>query len=144
MWALCLAFLGVLSSILYHIIQREKRQLPKGFRHARASGVPPRQSLPNRDRYSRKKVPPASDAIVIGSGMGGLSCAALMARAGRRVLVLEQHYIAGGATHAFKDGGYEFDTGVHYVGNIDKRKHRLNQRQKLGGRPGASDSVRSW
>ena len=132
MWALCLACLGVLSSILYHIIQREKRQLPKGFRHARASGVPPRQSLPNRDRYSRKKVPPALDAIVIGSGMGGLSCAALMARAGRRVLVLEQHYIAGGATHAFKDGGYEFDTGVHYVGNIDKRKRYL----RLITRPG--------
>jgi Phytoene dehydrogenase and related proteins len=42
------------------------------------------------------------------------------------VLVLEQHYIAGGCTHTFEDKGYEFDTGVHYIGNIEKRKQVLD------------------
>lgn len=42
------------------------------------------------------------DAIIIGSGMGGLTCAATLAKAGKRVLVLEQHYVAGGCTHTFE------------------------------------------
>ena len=60
------------------------------------------------------------DAIVIGSGLGGLTCAALLARAGRRVLVLERHYTAGGFTHAFRRRGYEWDVGVHYIGDVHK------------------------
>lgn len=58
------------------------------------------------------------DAVVIGSGMGGLTTAALLARAeGRRVLVLERHWRAGGFTHTFsRPGGYRWDVGVHYVG----------------------------
>lgn len=56
------------------------------------------------------------DAVVIGSGMGGLACAAMLSRQGQRVLVLEQHDVAGGSTHTFTDRGYEFDTGLHYIG----------------------------
>jgi all-trans-retinol 13,14-reductase len=59
------------------------------------------------------------DAIVVGSGMSGLSTAAILARhAGRRVLVLERHYTAGGFTHAFTRPGYEWDVGVHYIGQV--------------------------
>jgi all-trans-retinol 13,14-reductase len=63
------------------------------------------------------------DAIVIGSGMSGLTTAALLSRRGWRVLVLEQHDVAGGCTHAFVEKGFEFDTGVHYIGGKvgDKR-----------------------
>ncbi len=58
------------------------------------------------------------DAIVVGSGIGGLAAAALLARHGkRRVLVLERHYTAGGFTHVFHRPGYEWDVGVHYVGD---------------------------
>merc|ERR1711871_1880101 len=79
-----------------------------------------------RDGYSKKKIPQNLDAIVIGSGIGGLTTAALLSKVGKKVLVLEQHYIAGGCTHAFEDHGYEFDTGIHYVGNIKKRKKILD------------------
>lgn len=61
-----------------------------------------------------------ADAIVIGSGMGGLATAALLARLhGRKVLVLERHFRAGGFTHTFsRRGGFEWDVGVHYVGQV--------------------------
>jgi all-trans-retinol 13,14-reductase len=69
--------------------------------------------------YKRYAVEGAFDAIVIGSGIGGLAAAALMARhAGKRVLVLERHYTAGGFTHVFHRPGWEWDVGVHYVGQV--------------------------
>jgi len=59
------------------------------------------------------------DAIVIGSGIGGLTTAALLSSyAAKRVLVLERHYVAGGYTHAFHRPGYEWDVGLHYIGNV--------------------------
>jgi all-trans-retinol 13,14-reductase len=76
----------------------------------------------DRDRYSKKKIPKNIDAIVIGSGIGGLSTAAFLAKVGKKVLVLEQHYIAGGCTHSFEEKGVEHETGIHYIGNIEKRK----------------------
>jgi phytoene dehydrogenase-like protein len=58
-------------------------------------------------------------AIVIGSGIGGLASAALLAKhGGQRVLVLERHYVAGGYTHTFQRHGYEWDVGVHYIGEV--------------------------
>ncbi len=53
------------------------------------------------------------DVVVIGSGIGGLTAAALLAKAGRQVLVLEQHDRSGGYAHGFKRKKYTFDAGVH-------------------------------
>lgn len=58
------------------------------------------------------------DAIVIGSGMGGLACAAALARTGHAVLVVEQHHVAGGLTQTFTRSGFRWDVGVHYLGEM--------------------------
>ena len=56
----------------------------------------------------------AFDAVIIGSGLGGLSCAAAFARQGFKPLVLEQHYQAGGYATTFKRrGGFVFDVSLH-------------------------------
>ncbi|PPS45720.1 NAD(P)/FAD-dependent oxidoreductase [Chroococcidiopsis sp. TS-821] len=60
------------------------------------------------------------DVIVIGSGIGGLTVAALLSKLYRkRVLVLEQHFTAGGFTHTFeRKGKFSWDVGLHYVGDM--------------------------
>ena len=60
------------------------------------------------------------DAIIIGSGIGSLTTAGLLARtAGARVLVLEQHTTPGGLTHSFRRMGASWDVGLHYVGDME-------------------------
>jgi len=55
------------------------------------------------------------DAVVVGAGIGGLSTAALLAKAGKSVLLLERHDRAGGYAHSFKRRQFHFDSGVHLV-----------------------------
>jgi len=83
------------------------------------------QTLPYREKFQRdgflpKKIPDDLDYIIIGSGVGGLTSAALLSRLGFKVLVLEQHDRAGGSMHVFDDKGFEFDTGIHYLGRGEK------------------------
>lgn len=52
-------------------------------------------------------------AVVIGSGLGGLSCAAFMARSGYNVTVLEQHDKLGGYATSFKQGDFDFEVSLH-------------------------------
>ncbi|MBQ4820342.1 NAD(P)/FAD-dependent oxidoreductase [Aquimarina sp. MMG016] len=57
--------------------------------------------------------------VIIGSGIGGLTTAVFLAKAGKKVVILEQHYTPGGFTHTFKRRkGLVWDVGVHYVGNM--------------------------
>ncbi|XP_041350180.1 all-trans-retinol 13,14-reductase-like [Gigantopelta aegis] len=72
-----------------------------------------------KQRFKQSKIPSDLDAIVIGSGVGGLSAAVLLSRVGKKVLVLEQHDVAGGCCHTFIEKGFEFDTGIHYIGEMD-------------------------
>ncbi len=59
------------------------------------------------------------DVILIGSGMGALTVASLMAQLRhKRVLILEKHFKLGGFTHTFQRKGFQWDVGLHYVGEM--------------------------
>jgi all-trans-retinol 13,14-reductase len=58
------------------------------------------------------------DAIVVGSGIGGLACACALTRMGHKVLVLERHWIPGGLTQTFSRNGFTWDVGLHYLGEM--------------------------
>jgi all-trans-retinol 13,14-reductase len=78
--------------------------------------------------YKHLSLADSWDVIVIGSGIGGLSAAALLSIYGRkRVLVLERHYVAGGYTHVFQRHGYEWDVGLHYVGEVQQEDSVLRR-----------------
>ena len=77
-------------------------------------------------RYRSNRLAESYDALIIGSGIGGLTTAALLSDLGWRVCVLEQHYTAGGYTHSYDRNGYEWDVGVHYIGDVGaKTRSRL-------------------
>ncbi|MEY4766587.1 MAG: hypothetical protein RI907_3260, partial [Pseudomonadota bacterium] len=71
-------------------------------------------------RYRDWRLNGPYDAVVIGSGMGGLSTAVCLSALGWKVAVLEQHYTAGGYTHSYEREGYEWDVGLHYVGDMQE------------------------
>jgi prolycopene isomerase len=56
------------------------------------------------------------DAVIVGSGLGGLTAASLLAASGRSVLVVERHDRVGGYAHSFQRHSYRFDSAVHLIG----------------------------
>lgn len=66
----------------------------------------------------------AYDVVVIGAGIGGLSTAALLAKAGKSVLLVERHDRPGGYAHSFKRRGFHFDSGVHLVSGCGPQGYR--------------------
>src|SRR3989304_10187554 len=57
------------------------------------------------------------DAIIIGAGIGGLVCGCYLAKAGMKVLIVEQHYQPGGYCTSFKRKGFVFDAAAHSFGS---------------------------
>jgi all-trans-retinol 13,14-reductase len=60
------------------------------------------------------------DVVILGSGLGGLECAFILAKCGMNVCVLEKNAVLGGCLQTFRRGKDEFDTGFHYVGALGK------------------------
>ena len=78
--------------------------------------------------YKQSQLAEEWDAIVIGSGISGLTAAALLSvHGGKRVLVLERHYVAGGFTHSFHRPGYEWDVGLHYIGQVQDEQSAVRR-----------------
>ncbi|XP_037112362.1 all-trans-retinol 13,14-reductase isoform X1 [Syngnathus acus] len=110
----CLKYVATTGSNPFHTDTRE----------------PLKPLVPNRKEKNKvlkqgflaTKVPDNLDAVVIGSGIGGLGLAVLLAKVGKKVLVLEQHDRAGGCCHTFTEKGFEFDVGIHYVGDLQDHK----------------------
>ena len=74
------------------------------------------------EAYSSAVCADKFDAIVIGSGISGLCAAALLAQRGKRTIVLEKHFKPGGFTHSFRRNQYEWDVGVHYIGEVHRER----------------------
>ena len=70
--------------------------------------------------------------VIIGSGLGGLSCGCILAKNGYEVTVLEQGLQAGGCLQCFRRGDAVFDTGMHYIGSADADDIRLERLDPTG------------
>lgn len=62
------------------------------------------------------------DVVIIGSGLGGLVCGSLLAREGKRVLMLERHSQPGGCMQGYQRKGLSYDTGLHYIGGLGENQ----------------------
>ena len=64
---------------------------------------------------------PFCTTVAYRPGLGGLCCAAMLARYGRKVAIFEAHYAAGGVAHTFKRDGYTFDSGPSFHAGLSQR-----------------------
>ena len=60
------------------------------------------------------------DIIIIGSGLGGLECGAILSKEGYNVCVLEKNELFGGCFQTYRRKGHLLDTGIHYIGSLDE------------------------
>jgi prolycopene isomerase len=72
------------------------------------------------------------DAIIIGSGMGGLTTGALLSQAGKKVLVLEQHYEIGGCASMFRRRQFRYDVAIRLISGCEPGGELYNLYDKLG------------
>ncbi|XP_064844561.1 all-trans-retinol 13,14-reductase-like [Oncorhynchus masou masou] len=125
MWIIVAIICAALAALLYKYVFRTFG--PNPFDIDTREPLKPLVTQKEKNKVLKQgflasKVPEKLDAIVIGSGIGGLGVAVLLAKVGKRVLVLEQHDRAGGCCHTFTEKGFEFDVGIHYIGDLLEHK----------------------
>ncbi|KAL3135547.1 hypothetical protein ABBQ38_006025 [Trebouxia sp. C0009 RCD-2024] len=97
-----------------HLRQPSNAQLERACHSKSARTVCKAQATGSPTREKPVQAHPSvqeTDVVVIGSGIGGLCCAALLAKYGLKVTVCESHNIPGGAAHAWVQKGYHFESG---------------------------------
>ena len=72
------------------------------------------------------------DIIIIGGGLGGLTAGAKLAKEGRKVLLIEQHYRPGGCATTFERKGFTFEVGLHEMDGLDRRDMKTKIFNDLG------------
>ena len=72
------------------------------------------------------------DVVIVGSGLGGLECGVILSREGYKVLVLEKNKQLGGNLQTFSRDKRIFDTGIHYIGGLDKGQNLYQYFKYLG------------
>merc|ERR1712003_329034 len=110
-----------------HVVERGRR----GGSPREKSGAHCRSTVVCEAATKTATVPDSADVVVIGSGIGGLCCAAIAARYGFSVTVLESHSIAGGCAHSFHKSGYEFDSGPSFFAGIEPESKSNNALKQI-------------
>lgn len=74
---------------------------------------------------------PRYDAVVIGSGNGGLCAACRLAKSGKKTLLIERHNLPGGVATSFRRGRFEFETALHEMCELGSRENPTSIRKML-------------
>ena len=72
------------------------------------------------------------DVVILGSGMGGMICAAILGKEGFKVCILEKNRQIGGSLQTYVRDKVIFDSGVHYIGGLDKGQNLYQIFKYLG------------
>ena len=119
-WFACIFVIAT----IFILSVRRFRNKPKGYKKP---PVKPKKPTRRADRRRYRHDEKAKfDAIVVGAGPSGLATAALLARLNWKILVVEQNEVAGGGMHTFTKDGFEFETGLHYLGQDGASIRLLN------------------
>ena len=97
-----------------------------------SQGVPLKMPTATRERESPSAENEHYDYAIIGMGIGGLTLGALLAQAGEKVIIFEQHYVPGGYGHTFRQGRFSFCAELHYVWDCGVGERVYQMLEKLG------------
>lgn len=120
-------FTSILFVVYYFVTKKDKYNKNPFLNRQQIDEVPQtlKETFLKSPRFNVKHLKETTyDYVIIGSGISGLVTANILAKANKKVLVLESHDRFGGCMHTFKDKGSTWDTGIHYVGQIDTENHK--------------------
>lgn len=72
------------------------------------------------------------DVVIIGAGLGGLLCGAILSKEGYKVCIIEKNEQIGGSLQTFRRDGFSLDTGIHYIGGLDQGQNLYQIFKYLG------------